>query len=76
MFRFEPKWYWISLIILTIILVLTFVGPWEYSLLIVAIMNVLTSVRFWKDKEENRHITFLIAAVLFLISFFININKP
>ncbi|MGG3307101.1 hypothetical protein ABER23_06720 [Paenibacillus lautus] len=38
-------------------------------------MNAHTSVRFWKDKEENRHINFLIVAVLFLISFFIVINK-
>lgn len=39
-------------------------------------MNALTSVRFWKDKEENRHIAFLIAAILILLSFFISLNKP
>ncbi|MET3544762.1 signal transduction histidine kinase [Paenibacillus favisporus] len=77
MFEFEPKWYWISLIMLLIIvLVLWFSGLWKYSMLVVAIMNGLTSIRFWKEKEENRHIAFLIAAVLFLLSFFISLNKP
>lgn len=75
--RFEPKWYWISLIILTIIIVVLFIaGLWKFSFLIVAIMSALTSVRFWKDKEDNRHIAYLITAVLFVITFFIDINKP
>lgn len=37
-------------------------------------MNAFTSIRFWKEKEENRHIAFLIAAVLFLF-IILYINK-
>ncbi|OXL83986.1 hypothetical protein BCV73_13455 [Paenibacillus sp. SSG-1] len=63
MFEFEPKWYWISLIMLLIIvLVLWFSGLWKYSTLVVAMMNALASDRFWKEKEDGRHIAFLIAA--------------
>lgn len=63
---------WMSAVITMIVLMI--IGRWRYVPLCASIFYVFFSIRHWKNKEENKRIPYLIAAILFFINFLQMIN--